>query len=364
VTASWTRRLDRLAGVAGVSVALGVDGRIVYLRRGRVPQALASNEKLLTSMAALDLLGPAHRFRTALLAERGAVRDHVVNGDLWLVGGGDPTLDAGDIASLADRVVRAGIARIDGDIVGDTTAFDRGWWAPGWLRGVSRSFVARPVALRLDSAATAMEESAAAVLRGALLARGIGVTGRSGARAAPSAGRRLASIASPPLAALLVHQNHDSDNLYAELLTKALGADVANDPSTAAGAAAIQGWTSAHGAGSEVHDGSGLSDRDRSSPVDVVWLLLLAERRPWFPSFLDSLPGGGEGTLSGRLTDVAVHAKTGTLFVRPTSALSGYVKGRDGSRIAFSVLTHGLAQATAERIEDAVVRTIANARIG
>ena len=59
----------------------------------------------------------------------------------------------------------------------------------------------------------------------------------------------------------------------------------------------------------------------------------------------------------------AVRAKTGTLFVRPTSTLSGYVRSADGSLVAFSVLTHGLPQATAEGIEDAVVRTLAGATI-
>jgi D-alanyl-D-alanine carboxypeptidase/D-alanyl-D-alanine-endopeptidase (penicillin-binding protein 4) len=80
--------------------------------------------------------------------------------------------------------------------------------------------------------------------------------------------------------------------------------------------------------------------------------------------FWRSLPAGGDGTLSGRLIDVPVRAKTGTLFVRPTSTLSGYVTTADGRTVAFSVLTHDLPEATAEGIEDAVVRALAAARIG
>jgi D-alanyl-D-alanine carboxypeptidase len=60
---------------------------------------------------------------------------------------------------------------------------------------------------------------------------------------------------------------------------------------------------------------------------------------------------------------VPVHAKTGTLFVRPASTLSGYVTTRAGSRVAFSVLTHDLPEGTALAIEDAVVRTLAAASI-
>ena len=63
------------------------------------------------------------------------------------------------------------------------------------------------------------------------------------------------------------------------------------------------------------------------------------------------------------LVDVPIRAKTGTLFVRPTSTLSGYVTTRDGRRVAFSVLTHDLPEATAVAVEDAVVRAIADATI-
>jgi D-alanyl-D-alanine carboxypeptidase/D-alanyl-D-alanine-endopeptidase (penicillin-binding protein 4) len=112
-----------------------------------------------------------------------------------------------------------------------------------------------------------------------------------------------------------------------------------------------------------VHDGSGLSDLDRTSPAGVVSLLLQARRERWFPALYRSLPAGGEGTLGGRLVDVPVRAKTGTLFVRPTSTLSGYVRSADGRLVAFSVLTRGLAASAAEPIEDAVVRTVAAARV-
>jgi D-alanyl-D-alanine carboxypeptidase len=58
-----------------------------------------------------------------------------------------------------------------------------------------------------------------------------------------------------------------------------------------------------------------------------------------------------------------VRAKTGTLFVRPTSTLSGYVTTCNGRTVAFSVLTHDLPESTAVGIEDAVVRALAGATI-
>jgi D-alanyl-D-alanine carboxypeptidase/D-alanyl-D-alanine-endopeptidase (penicillin-binding protein 4) len=286
-----------------------------------------------------------------------------VRGDLFLVGGGDPTLDASDLSSLAGKLAAAGIRRVAGNVVGDTGAFDRGWWAPGWLPRISRSYVARPVALRLDTSATGLEASAAAAFRDALVAAGIRVDGTAVAGRSPVHLRALGAVTSPPLRDLLFHQNHESDNLYAELLTKALGEHAYGEGSTAAGARAIRRWAADHGVRSDVRDGSGLSDLDRTSAAGVVSLLLRARREPWFGAFFRSLAPGGDGTLDGRLAGVPVRAKTGTLFVRPTSTLSGYVTDASGATVAFSVLTRGLPSSVAEPIEDAVVRTLAAARV-
>ena len=359
---AWVDAIDAAIAGRDVSVAIGFGTNIVYRYRGATPRVLASNEKLLTSMAALDLLGGAYRFRT-VAATDGRMRDGVLRNDLWLVGGGDPSLTTTDLSGLAERLADDGVRRVTGRVLGDTGAFDRGWWAPGWLRGISRAFVARPTALRLSGVTSGLEGSAAAAFRAALLGAGIEVGGGSGTGVAPAGVEPLASDRSAPLAALLAHQNHESDNLYAELTTKLLG-DTADVPgSTASGARVIRTWAAEHGVDASVRDGSGLSDQDRTSADGLVTLLLTAERRPWFPVFFRSLPAGGEGTLSGRLAGVPVRAKTGTLFVRPTSTLSGYVTTRDGRRVAFSVLTHDLPEATAVAIEDAVVRAIADATI-
>jgi D-alanyl-D-alanine carboxypeptidase/D-alanyl-D-alanine-endopeptidase (penicillin-binding protein 4) len=361
--APWTDALDRITDVPGVSVAVGAGGRILYEHAARAPATLASNEKLLTSMTVLDRLGPGYRFRTIAAIRTGARDGGDVSGDLWLMGAGDPTLEPDDLAALAARVATEGIRRVDGDVVGDTTMFDRGWWAPGWLPGISRSFVARPVALRLATSDAALEAAAAASFRDALVGAGVTVVGTSKAGAAPTALDPVGSVVSPPARDLLEHQNHESDNLYAELFTKALGRAFGDEGSTADGANVIQAWAAAHGAGSTVRDGSGLSDQDQSSADDVAWLLLQARRAAWFPVLLASLPAGGDGTLTGRLVGVPVRAKTGTLFVRPTSTLSGYVQDRNGRLVAFSVLTHALPEYQARSIEDAVVRTLAAATV-
>ena len=360
--APWADAIDAAIGGRDVSVTVGLDHRIVYRYRGSTPRVLASNEKLLTSMAALDLLGPTYRFRT-IAATDARVRDGVIRGDLWLIGGGDPSLSTSDLASLAGRLAATGIRRVRGRVVGDTAAFDRGWWAPGWLRGISRQFVDRPTALRLE-ASSGLEAGAAAAFRSALLGAGVDVGGDAATGVAPGGVQPLAADRSATLGTLLAHQNHESDNLYAELTTKLLGDSADTPGSTASGAQVIHRWALERGVDASVRDGSGLSDQDRTSADDMVALLLQAQRRPWFPVFFRSLPAGGEGTLSGRLVGLPVRAKTGTLFVRPTSTLSGYVTLQNGRTVAFSVLTHDLPEATAVGIEDAVVRALAGATIG
>lgn len=111
-------------------------------------------------------------------------------------------------------------------------------------------------------------------------------------------------------------------------------------------------------------DGSGLSHRDLVSARGLVTLLLLAQGEPWGEVLDASLAPPGEGTLEGRLLGVDVRAKTGTLFEASVSSLSGYVTDANGSRVAFSVISHGLDKANAVAIEDAIVRALARARIG
>src|SRR5690606_35873154 len=100
--------------------------------------------KLLTATAALEELGPEHRFRTTL--KGAAPVDGVVAGDAALVGGGDPLLSTPDYAArfrrqpqiftdlttLADAVVDAGIRQINGSVVGDESRYDRERYVAGW----------------------------------------------------------------------------------------------------------------------------------------------------------------------------------------------------------------------------------------
>ena len=364
--AAWTAAIDAASGGRDVSVAVGTGARIVHSHLGKQRRVPASNQKLLTSMAALDTWGPWFRFPTVAMAAHPPV-DGVVRGDLWIVGSGDPEISGATMSQLASRLRAAGLTRVGGSVIGDTSAFTREWWAQGWVRGLSRSYVNRATALAFDGNAGAglSEQEAASVLTAALEFHGIEVEG------APNAGERatdlttLARISSPPLRELLATQNHGSVNFYAEMLLKALGARATGEPgSTVDGAAAVSAWAEGWGVEAQVRDGSGLSHEDRISTQDLVALLLLAVRERWGSALAESLPGPGEGTVGARLIGLPVRAKTGTLIETPVSSLSGYVTDASGETLAFSVISRGLDKTTAIEIEDEVVRILAAARVG
>lgn len=101
----------------------------------------ASNMKLITTGAAMHALGPNYRFTTSIACD-GTISDGTLHGNLWIVGGGDPTLGSKDsIASPLNNVFRqwgkmvreAGIKRIDGYIIGDGRYFEGAMEEPTWL---------------------------------------------------------------------------------------------------------------------------------------------------------------------------------------------------------------------------------------
>jgi PBP4 family serine-type D-alanyl-D-alanine carboxypeptidase len=138
--------------------------------------------------------------------------------------------------------------------------------------------------------------------------------------------------------------NKESDNFYAEMLLKHLGARLRGAGTTADGARVVRRVLRLRGVpldGVRVADGSGLSLRDRITARSLAALLIsawsdLAIKRP----FVDSLPVAGvDGTLEDRMTGGAayrhVRAKTGT--TNTASSLSGYAR----RRYVFSILQNG-----------------------
>jgi D-alanyl-D-alanine carboxypeptidase len=361
--APWMRDLESLVGDRPVSVSVMANGAFEYGHSANIRRTPASNEKLLLSMALLDRFGPDERIPTEA-AIRGSLRDDgVVEGDLFLRGSGDPELDAQDLHRLATRLVAAGLRRIAGSVAGDTGTFVRDRGALGW-HPIALRYVGLPTALSFEGNVEAggyvfdPERRAAAALAADL--RALGVTIGDPARATdavPNVLRSIASVRSAPLDEILRRQNVSSINQDAETLSKMLAAAVLGRGSIAGGARVIQEWANDLEADVTLHDASGLSYRNRVSTASMAALLDDARERSWGDALFASLPAPGEGTLGGRLFGLEVRAKTGTL-IGDVSALSGYVRLRDGRSASFSIMS-ALPKDEAVVLEDAIVREIA-----
>jgi serine-type D-Ala-D-Ala carboxypeptidase/endopeptidase (penicillin-binding protein 4) len=143
------------AGVPAQSVALlVVDAEAKQpprlSHRAAVPLNPASVMKVVTTYAALDLLGPAYTWRTPVHVE-GAVREGTLYGNLYIQGQGDPKLVAERLWLLLRRVQGLGVQRIAGDIVLDNSAFAKAEGDPAQFDGEPlRPYNALPDALLLN----------------------------------------------------------------------------------------------------------------------------------------------------------------------------------------------------------------------
>jgi len=98
-------------------------GNTLYQHDPRSRLTPASSLKLLTTAAAMDVLGPHYRFSTQLLSS-GARQGERLNGNLYLRGLGDPTIQWADYQALAAQLASQGIRQVQGDLVFDDTWFD------------------------------------------------------------------------------------------------------------------------------------------------------------------------------------------------------------------------------------------------
>jgi D-alanyl-D-alanine carboxypeptidase/D-alanyl-D-alanine-endopeptidase (penicillin-binding protein 4) len=404
----------------------------------------ASNTKLFTTAAALLRLGPDHRFETRFAADV-TPRDGILDGDLWIVGGGDPTLTQEHqwcpsgveavLARVAEELVKFGVKTVRGSLVLDDRMFAGDRYHPGWPprdRGKAHALDVSALCVEHDriqivADATGSEvaihtvprfrgirlEHAVKVVKGgnagivahaeadsirvsgsvaagsseltslywldgpalygyvaldAFATRGLEVTGglrtpRAG-ESAPA--RTLVLLKSAvPLTEVVRVTNQESDNLYAEMLLKALGARFRGQGTFAKGLDVVRETLTSLGIpidGFAAVDGSGLARDSRISASAIVALLEAMARGPVKETFRDSLAlgGGREGTLRKRFRDPVfagrVRAKTGSLD--GVSSLSGYADAGSGETFVFSILVNFERGGSSKADEEQLVRRL------
>jgi D-alanyl-D-alanine carboxypeptidase/D-alanyl-D-alanine-endopeptidase (penicillin-binding protein 4) len=324
-------------------------GETLFAQNSRLALRPASNEKLATTFTALTALGPSFRIETDVLGD-GHLSGTTWLGDLVLKGYGDPGLSSAQLNKLARQVVADGIEHVSGRVLGDESWFDTRRTGPGWKSAFYLHESPALSALVVNRGWTGRYETPRPALMAAELFRtdlrnaGVTITGGSGLGVASAQAIPLGAVESAPLSALLRHMDVYSDNFYAEMLLKEVGAVQNSAGSSAAGIAVERRLLSAAGvplSGVRMVDGSGLSLLDRWTPLGLSTLLRTMWGDPSLqPYVLPALPVAGEtGTLEHRMRSGPAHglvrAKTGT--TDNSSALSGFV----GDRYAFSILENG-----------------------
>ncbi|HKT83926.1 MAG TPA: D-alanyl-D-alanine carboxypeptidase/D-alanyl-D-alanine-endopeptidase [Solirubrobacterales bacterium] len=359
-------RLVRGGGSSsGLLVVDAATGKTLCARAPGRPRPLASNMKLFTTSTALARLGAESHIATLLKTDGGIDRNGVLHGSLYLVGAGDPTLGTPsfyrrflgglgtNIFQLKRQVREAGISSVTGRLYADDSVFDR-------LRGVADSGYATspeigPLSgLSFNSGystpnaygfATDPALAAAGTLVGSLREAGVRISPSVALGTAPASSTELARVESPPLTNIVNTTDVYSDNFFAEMLIKLLGARFGGAGTTAAGAKVVEAFARGHESGVHAVDGSGLTRSNRASPAAVVGLLKSMRDTAVGDEFIQDLAlTGHEGTVADRMHGTAAYGrcrtKTGT--IRAVSNLSGYCFNRSGRVIIFSILMAGV----------------------
>ena len=364
---------EEMGGRFSAEVADLRTGEVLYSHRAGSPAIPASTTKLLTSAAALALLGPEHVFSTDVVRSG--------TGRIVLVGGGDPYLasrapvtGAPAAASLpalaaatATALRKAGTTEV---VLGyDASLFSGRAWNPLWPDRYADQVT--PVsALWVDEGRTAgvspgprvsdpAGEAARAFAR-ALERKGVEVT-RTAETEAPSSARRLARVTSPPLEQIVQRLLLASDNDASEVLLRQVALAAGADGSTAEGTRAVRRTLDRLGVwpdDARLADGSGLARQTRVPADALVDLLRLAAEpdHPELRAVLTGLPVAGvEGSLRHRYTDDAsragrglVRGKTGTLS--GVHALAGYLRTEDGAQLVYAFLVNDATDDEAARV--------------
>jgi serine-type D-Ala-D-Ala carboxypeptidase/endopeptidase (penicillin-binding protein 4) len=360
------RQIKRGLAQSGPHVGLLVrdisSGQLLDTRDPTLPRPPASVEKLYTTVAALDLLGPAARLQTTVLGTGGLDDGGVWHGNLYLHGGGDPTLGDGNwnriyedgygptAAELAKQLRRAGIRRVTGHLFADDSLFDTDPGGPATHNlADTPDYGGEMSALVYDHGMSAarMPPAVFTAHELALTLRGMGIRVGAASRTQPTPANavELAHVESPPLSVLVRLMDVPSDDLIADMLAKQLGARLVGEGTLAAGAQEItQVIAHDYALHPTIFDGSGLDRSDRTTPADVVTLLSKVWATPTGALLHAALPIVGEqGTVAG----IGVHtpaqggcvAKTGTLD-RVTN-LAGYCRARNGDTLVFALMIDG-----------------------
>ncbi|MBO4822916.1 MAG: D-alanyl-D-alanine carboxypeptidase/D-alanyl-D-alanine-endopeptidase [Prevotella sp.] len=350
---------DKLLGHTqlGLMVYDLTTNQTVFVHNEYHRQRPASVMKLVTSITALDMLGGDYGYQTSICYSGQLVGD-TLRGDLYCVGGFDPTITRSDLRSFADSIRRFGIRHIVGRVVADVSMKDTMAYGSGWCWDDDNS--------RLTPLLVDKKDQFVSALMGEMRSSGIqlDVTTAKGRR--PQRCTEIYRYRSS-IDKVLYRMMKESDNLYAESMFYQIAKASSPQTATAADASgAMKRLVYRMGLDPLDYtfaDGSGLSHYSYVSAELIVRLLRHAyDNREIYDHLYPTLPiAGVDGTLEKRMTSGVcrgnVHAKTGT--VTGVSTLGGFCQASNGHTLCFAILNQGLVKASDGRaFQDKVCEAI------
>lgn len=359
-------------------------GEVLFEQRADDANPTASVLKLLTTTAALQVLGPDYRIPTRVY--QGAER-----GEIVVVGGGDVTLNAlapgipsyyaGATAFLSDLAQQTKDAwAADPSHAGvpitsiriDDSLFEGDWHATWSDKDRTDGYVSHITAFQVSGdrqTATAKvsprgEGPSLAAGRAFATAMGLGPEAVSVNGTAPEGAPKLAEVLSQPVSELVGYVIRDSDNSLAESLARLTAIKAGTGDTFEAIHPAVTTALENLGldiTGVKLADGSGLSRDNRVPPRFVVSLLTaLRSGSSNLQPVLDALPASHmTGSLEDRLGQIppgVIRAKTG--WIDEVYGLAGFAHGEDGSEITFAFFVVGRVDPTNRDHLDAIAATV------
>ena len=374
------------------------------------PLVPASTTKLLTTETALSLLGSQFQWLTQLEYSGEIDENGVLNGNLYLVGSGDPSLGTSKagatsygmismdfIAALAEK----GIKKVNGDIIAQTAVFKlnknpilpenivwlehgsyylpigstkdidpakekiivkqnnpfvqekRYFYVSPYIKKMvfAEEYLPAPFTTKLPDPPVSLANS----FRASMLKNGISITGKVVSKLVdPNPEKRMliTNYKSPDLNDIVYYTNQHSDNGLAEATLRMVGFQKLGDQTLESGKKTVVEHLTKIGFDTEglnFMDGSGLSRAHRVTPISQVKFLSQIMNEKYFKNYFDSLPIAGQ---TGTLKRMFVYGNgNGQIFAKTgtlnkVKCLTGYLKTNSGKLLAFSLLVNNYSGST------------------
>lgn len=380
--------------------------KIISSYNENTPLVPASTTKLLTTETAMSMLGENYRWNTQLEYSGSVDENGVLNGNLYIVGSGDPSLGTNKAGAWAYRDIisdfkeglsREGIKKVNGDIIIQTALFkgnisklpenvvwleNNNYYLPaGTTREINpaneklivkksagfstekKFFYVSPYNNQMvyadkyegEGILTTKLPDAPAYLantfRTTLVKGGIPVTGKVTPKmtdANPEGRKLISTYKSPTLGDIIYYTNQHSDNGLAEALLKTVGFQRLGDQTTESGRKVVTEHLKNEGfdmMGLNYMDGSGLSRSNNVTPISQVKFLTSLMDEKYYKTYFNSLPVGGQ---SGTLKRMFNGLGNGQVFAKTgtlnrVKTLAGYMKTNTGKTLVFSLMVNNYA---------------------